>query len=193
VSTIKFVALGEGGVGKTCILNQWLHGEFNPNTPPTIGVGSSTVQLMVDGIVYTLSIWDTAGTPQFRQLLPLYFQDASIAALVFDLTRRSTFDELPAWHAFIVEQTTPTILIVGNKLDAVDEREIDEEVARELAGRLKCRYVEVSAKTNQGMGEFARVAVECTRDHCTKILLQGSSALPPVAVDTKPTKSGCCQ
>lgn len=70
-------------------------------TAPTIGPGLSTVPLMVDGNVQTFNIWDTAGTPQFRSVVPMYCRQAAIAVIVFDLTQPGTFDAVRTWYDFV--------------------------------------------------------------------------------------------
>lgn len=69
-------------------LTQWVRGEFSFDTSPTISAGYSVVQMLIDGIVHTVNVWDTAGTPQLRALVPMYCRDSDIAAVVFDLTQK---------------------------------------------------------------------------------------------------------
>jgi small GTP-binding protein len=156
----KLIVVGEANVGKTSILQQWLNGTFTHNTAPTIGAGLSTVQLLVHGSPQTFNIWDTAGTPEFRSVVPMYCRQAALAVIVFDLTVAGTFQKCAAWHDFVKETAEPGFLLVGNKLDLGDLREVDFDEAQELARALGCRYVEVSACTRQGIGDFEEAVRE---------------------------------
>jgi small GTP-binding protein len=185
-STLKLIILGESGVGKTSILNQWLHGTFSDQTPPTIAAGLSPIQLLVDGSVQSFHIWDTAGTPQYRSVVPMYCRGASIAIIVFDLTQQSTFDAVEGWHAFVREQADPVVLLVGNKVDA--ERQVDIAAAQDVAARLGCSYLEVSAKTNEGMVLFGKAVVNATREFKARLIVRNPSAWASAA---KPVERQC--
>jgi small GTP-binding protein len=163
-SAIKLIVLGEAGVGKTSVLNQWLHGNFSDETQPTIAAGLSPMQLMIDGAIHTFHVWDTAGTPQFRSVVPMYCRQAAIAVLVFDLTQPWTFEAVPEWHSFVLETAQPLFVLVGNKVDVSEGRMVDELAPAELAQKLGLRYVEGSAKTGEGMRAFGRAVVESARE-----------------------------
>jgi Rab family protein len=179
----KLIILGEANVGKTSILDQWLNGTFSEDTAPTIGAGVTTVPLMLDGTVMTFKIWDTAGTEQFRSVIPQYCRSAAIAILVFDLTQVQTFDAVKDWHKFVLESADPIILLVGNKLDLVDDRVVDHEKGLDVAGQLGCGYVEMSAKTRQGIDEFIHAVMDCARTSMGKTVIHtpNQPALVPAA------------
>jgi small GTP-binding protein len=185
----KLIVVGEANVGKTSILEQWLHGTFTQETAPTIGAGLSTVPLMVDGNVQTFNIWDTAGTPQFRSVVPMYCRQAAIAVIVFDLTNPVTFDAVRTWHDFVRETADPVFLLVGNKLDLKDGREVEPEGAKELADNLQCQYVEMSACTREGIEEFQRAVLECAKQSLSKIVYRAPSA---ISTDAPKGESQCC-
>jgi small GTP-binding protein len=188
---IKLIVLGEAGVGKTSILNQWLHGNFSEETQPTIAAGLSPRQLMIDGVIHTFHVWDTAGTPQFRSVVPMYCRQAAIAVIVFDLTQSWTFDAVPEWHSFVLDTAQPVFLLVGNKVDLADARAVDDLAPPELADRLSFRYAEVSAKTGEGMRAFGRAVIECAREFQSKAVLKTEPNEPqPVSREEDP--DGCC-
>jgi small GTP-binding protein len=188
-STLKLIALGEAGVGKTSILNQWLHGTFSDETPPTIAAGLSPVQLLVDDSVQSFHIWDTAGTPQYRSVVPMYCRAASIAIIVFDVTQESTFLTVDGWYAFVKEQADPVILLVGNKIDAVDRREVDIARAQDTASRFGCAYLEVSAKTNEGISVFGKAVVNAAREFKARLVMRSPGG--PQALRPKPVERQC--
>jgi small GTP-binding protein len=182
----KLIILGEAGVGKTSILNQWLNGTFTEDTAPTIGAGVSTVPLMIDGIVMTFKIWDTAGTEQFRSVIPMYCRRAAIAILVFDLTQPQTLNAIDDWYKFLRGSADPVILLVGNKLDLVDSRAIDHENAVEIAQKLECEYVEMSACTREGIDEFIRGVMDCARASQGKSCVNTPNQIDPATPSQKP-------
>jgi Rab family protein len=184
----KLIVLGEANVGKTSILDQWLNGTFNEDTAPTIGAELATVPLMVDGTVMTFRIWDTAGTEQFRSVIPIYCRSAAIAVLVFDLTQSATFEAIPDWQKFVRETADPVLLLVGNKLDLKDGRVVDHDIAADLAKRLECEYVEMSACTREGFDEFVRAVMDCARNSLGKLCV---NAPPPADAVSAPEKPGC--
>jgi small GTP-binding protein len=174
----KLIVLGEVNVGKTSILE------------PTIGAGLSTVPLMVDGTVQTFNIWDTAGTPQFRSVVPMYCRQAAIAVIVFDLTQAGTFDAVRTWYDFVRETADPIFLLIGNKLDLKDDREVDRDAAKELAANFQCGYVEMSACTREGIEEFQGAILECARQSLSKLVYRAPSAA--AVGQAKPKEDGCC-
>jgi small GTP-binding protein len=161
--SLKAIIIGEANVGKTSILSQWLHGTFTDETAPTIAAGLSPVQIMVDGAVHLFHIWDTAGTPQFRSVVPMYCRQAALAIIVFDLTQQSSFDKVAEWHSFVKEHAEPMFILVGNKLDLDEARQVDADLAEELAGKIGCKYIEMSARTKEGINLFARAVIDCAR------------------------------
>jgi small GTP-binding protein len=182
----KVIVLGEANVGKTSILEQWLHGSFTQDTTPTIGAGLSTVPLMIDGSIQNFNIWDTAGTTQFRSVVPMYCRQAAIAIIVFDLTLPWTFDQVSTWHDFVRETADPVFLLVGNKLDLKDEREVDREAAKELADSLQCEYVEMSACTREGIEDFQAAVLDCAKTSLARMVYRApGSAVEPVRADAQ--------
>jgi GTPase SAR1 family protein len=112
----------------------------------------------------------------------MYCRSASIAIIVFDLTNSVTFDRVEEWYDFVRETAHPMFIIAGNKLDLEPERSVDEQTATDLASRIGCRYVEVSARTGEGMNAFGRAIVECAREFISHQVLgaQAQVAQRPV-------------
>jgi small GTP-binding protein len=182
----KLIVLGEANVGKTSILDQWLHGSFTQDTTPTIGAGLSTVPLMIGRSVQNFNIWDTAGTPQFRSVVPMYCRQAAVAIIVFDLTQPSTFEQVSRWHEFVRETADPVFLLVGNKLDLKDEREVDLDVAKDLAKSLQCEYVEMSACTREGIEDFQAAVLNCATASLSRMVYHApGDAAEPIQANSK--------
>jgi small GTP-binding protein len=146
--TFKIVIVGSSGVGKTAILSRLINKMFKEESQTTVGVEFKSYPLQADGENVKLQIWDTAGQDRFRSVSKAYFRGAVGALLVFDITQRSSFDELSQWMSDLNSLCAPNayILLVGNKSDLADERSVAETDARETARRYNLEYIETSAK-----------------------------------------------
>nr|XP_016492583.1 PREDICTED: ras-related protein Rab-2A-like [Nicotiana tabacum] len=94
---MKFIIVGETGVGKTCIMNQFTEKRFDPVYDVTIGAGYGSRIITVHKKQIKLQIWDTAGQEKFRSITRAYYRDAAGALLVYDVTKRHTFERLSSW------------------------------------------------------------------------------------------------
>uniref|UniRef100_A0A7S1M4V2 Uncharacterized protein n=1 Tax=Neobodo designis TaxID=312471 RepID=A0A7S1M4V2_NEODS len=148
--TAKIVLLGETAVGKSSVAARFVRDEFAQNHESTIGAAflSHTVQLN-EGLV-KLEIWDTAGQESFRSITRSYYRGATGTLLVFDVTRRETFEHVASWlHDAQEHSNLPmAILLIGNKSDLADQREVSAEEAASFAHEKGLAYLETSAKTS---------------------------------------------
>jgi small GTP-binding protein len=160
-NSYKIVVVGSSGVGKTAIVNQLVNKTFKEEGQPTIGVEFKSVAIQAEGENLKLQIWDTAGQERFRSVSKAYFRNAIGAVLVFDLTQKSTFDDVNSWLNDLNSLCAPNayIVLVGNKSDLKEDRAVSEAEANEASRRYNLEYVETSAKDGSGIGEtFARLA-----------------------------------
>jgi small GTP-binding protein len=159
-NSFKIVVVGASGVGKTAIVSQLVNKTFKEVGAPTIGVEFKSYGLQADGENIKLQIWDTAGQERFRSVSKAYFRNAVGAVLVFDLTQKSSFDELNVWINDLNSLCAPNafIILVGNKSDLPDDRAVTETDAQETAKRYNLEYLETSAKTGDNISEaFVRL------------------------------------
>jgi small GTP-binding protein len=166
MTNFKIVVVGSSGVGKTSLVEHLISGSFHEETQPTIGVQFKTFSLTVDNEAINLQIWDTAGQERFKAVSKAYFRNAIGGILVFDLTNRLSFDDLNSWINDLNTLCAPNahIILVGNKTDLVDSREIVESEALAFAQRYNLAYLETSAKSGNNVAEaFARLATEIFR------------------------------
>ena len=132
---LKIVILGDSGVGKTTLLQQYVHNKANANTKPTIGADFSKKEIQVDGQVVTLQIWDTAGQEKFQSLGFAFYRGADCCALCYDLTNPNSFEALDKWKEGFIENAGPDdpktfpFVLIGNKLDMEGERKVGKEKA----------------------------------------------------------------
>jgi len=162
--------VGEPNVGKSSIIRQLLLGEFDENYRATAGVDLSAVALNVDPFTpVILTIIDLGGQEDFGALRTQYYRGAHYSVLVYDISRRDTFECLPTWYAGILQNigasgsskdTLPGILI-GNKCDLESEREVNSKDGRLYADLIGWQFFESSAKTGENLKEiFTRISKE---------------------------------
>ena len=157
VLVLKLVVAGEGGVGKTCLVERFCYGKYSDQRA-TIGTGFGAKVLNVNGQKIKLQIWDFGGEKQFRVLLPNFARGAAGALLCFDMTRYSTFMQLEEWHDILRGSTDNIpIILVGTKLDLRSERVVTADVARDyVQKRTLGGFIETSSKENVNVYESFR-------------------------------------
>ena len=142
--------LGESGVGKTCILERYLFNSFDENNIPTRTAGFHPKSIISHNGKNEIEfrIWDTAGQEVYRSLTSFYYKDANAAIIVYDVTKRKTFDEVQFWISEVKEkgQNDCLILLVGNKCDCIQNIVVEESDIRELAKKNNIEFMIVSAK-----------------------------------------------
>lgn len=180
---IKFLTLGDSGVGKTSFLYQFTEGVFNARFISTVGIDFREKRIVFrsknpDGLQgrsqrIHLQLWDTAGQERFRSLTTAFFRDSMGFLLLFDLTNEQSFLSIRSWleqlktHAYT---ENPDIILCGNKADLDDQRVVTEQQAKETASRYGLVYVETSAATGQNVA----LAVEMLLD---KIMIRMDQAV----------------
>merc|ERR1712047_86925 len=151
----KFLVIGSAGTGKSCLLHQFIEGQFKEDSAHTIGVEFGSKIIEVSGQKIKLQIWDTAGQERFRAVTRSYYRGAAGALMVYDVTRRSTYNHLSSWLTDARNLTNPNtvIFLIGNKCDLEAQRDVTYEEARQFAEENGLMFVESSAKTGDGVEE----------------------------------------
>eukprot|EP01111_Echinosteliopsis_oligospora_P015444 TRINITY_DN611_c0_g1_i1.p1 TRINITY_DN611_c0_g1~~TRINITY_DN611_c0_g1_i1.p1 ORF type:complete len:205 (-),score=56.15 TRINITY_DN611_c0_g1_i1:54-668(-) len=150
---LKLLMIGDSDVGKSSILLRFTEDEYNDDQPCTIGVDFKIKMVEYGGKKVNLTIWDTAGQEKFRSLTSSYYRGTQGIILVYDVTRRESFNNLEIWLNEIETYTTsPDVvkLLVGNKIDK-ENREVTKEEAAEFARSKAMLALECSAKTRIGI------------------------------------------
>ncbi|CAI2379486.1 unnamed protein product [Moneuplotes crassus] len=144
----KVVFLGDQSVGKTSIILRFMHDTFDSQYQATIGIDFLSKTMMVDDKMVRLQLWDTAGQERFKSLIPSYIQDSSFAIVCFDITSKASFENVKTWveDARNIRGDDVSIIVVGNKIDLADQREVYTEEGSKLALELGVEFIEVSAK-----------------------------------------------
>ncbi|KAL1821364.1 hypothetical protein DCAR_0417783 [Daucus carota subsp. sativus] len=143
----KLVIIGDSGVGKSNLLSRFTRNEFNLESKSTIGVEFATKTLDFDSKVIKAQIWDTAGQERYRAITSAYYRGAVGALLVYDVTRRNSFENVERWLKELRDHTDQNIVVmlVGNKSDLRHLVAVSTEDAKDLAERESLYFMETSA------------------------------------------------
>ena len=154
---IKILTLGDASVGKSSIVLRYSENKFNEAWLSTIGVDSKRKIVKIKGETVKVSIWDTAGQEKFQNIVKQYYNGANGVLLIFDITNKKSFDKINFWYKDLKQSVNIDevfVCLVGNKIDLEDIRVISKEEAEEYAKENNMYYLEVSAKTGEGIKEL---------------------------------------
>ena len=159
IKKLSLVVIGDTGVGKSCLLLQFVDRRFSSVHDLTIGVDFGSRIIDIGNEKIKLQIWDTAGQESFRSIARSYYRDAAGCLLVFDVTRKESFAHLEKWLQETRQFANPNIAItiVGNKADLSAKRVVRYEEAKNFATEMGLTYVEASAKSADGVDEAFRI------------------------------------
>jgi len=151
----KYIIIGDTGVGKSCLLLQFTDKRFQPVHDLTIGVEFGARMVTIDSRQIKLQIWDTAGQESFRSITRSYYRGAAGALLVYDITRRETFNHLTRWleEARQNANQSMVIMLIGNKSDLDHRRQVSKEEGEKFAAEHGLIFLETSAKTAANVEE----------------------------------------
>ena len=122
--TKKIVLLGDSGVGKTSLCLNYIKNDLGNYTEPTIGAAFYSVLVETGCDSYKLDIWDTAGQEKFRSLTTMYYRNASVVIVVYDIVSVGSFDNAKKWIREVRQMIypEPVIILVGNKYDLITDK-----------------------------------------------------------------------
>ncbi|PIN01160.1 GTPase Rab11/YPT3, small G protein superfamily [Handroanthus impetiginosus] len=143
----KIVLIGDSAVGKSNLLARFARDEFYPNSKSTIGVEFQTQKMEINGKEVKAQIWDTAGQERFRAVTSAYYRGAVGALLVYDISRRQTFESIGRWLNELQTHSDMNVvtILVGNKTDLKDAREVTTAEGKALAETQGLFFIETSA------------------------------------------------
>eukprot|EP00924_Labyrinthula_sp_SR-Ha-C_P003912 maker-scaffold_3-snap-gene-8.48-mRNA-1 protein AED:0.01 eAED:0.01 QI:333/1/1/1/1/1/2/263/220 len=153
---LKLLTIGDSGVGKTCLLLRYTNDVFSPTFITTIGIDFKVKNIQINDKRIKLQIWDTAGQERFRTITTSYFRGAQGVLLVYDVSDRSSFENVRNWISQINEHGEFGVdrILVANKVDvAAEGRVVSEKEGMDLAKEFNVPYVETSAKEGKGVNE----------------------------------------
>ena len=198
--TCQILLIGDSLVGKTCLIQRYANGIFKEDYITTVGLDYYTKQEMINNLNVSVKLWDTAGQERFKALTPSFFRNAEGVVIAYDVTNSESFDNLKFWISSIKTNLFEKnifipIIIIGNKIDLEDMRDISKDVASAFAKENNFKYFETSAKTGEGVDEAFRDLVNqilANSDKNEEATIERKS----VKIEEKKTenqkKKGCC-
>ena len=151
----KLIIVGDTNVGKTNIMSKYIRDQFNINSKSTIGVEFGTKILTIDNKRIKAQIWDTAGQERYKSITSAYYKGAKGAFIVYDITNKFTFDSVDKWiqdlHSY--GDKNMILLLIGNKSDLEDKRQITKEIGEEKAKSFSLGFIETSALSGDNIDQ----------------------------------------
>ena len=160
--SFKYIVIGNAAVGKSNIISRYTKGQFFENYQMTINLEYSSKDIKIKDKTYRVSLWDTAGQEEFRSISRGYYKSAVCGLVVYDITNRDSFNNLSSW----VEECrnngpkTISLVLVGNKTDLENKRQVTYEEGEEFANRNNMQFFETSALNGNGIDKLFNDSVE---------------------------------
>eukprot|EP00730_Choanoeca_flexa_P012811 TRINITY_DN4640_c0_g1_i1.p1 TRINITY_DN4640_c0_g1~~TRINITY_DN4640_c0_g1_i1.p1 ORF type:complete len:236 (+),score=32.19 TRINITY_DN4640_c0_g1_i1:325-1032(+) len=153
---LKLCLLGDAGCGKSSIAQQFVHGHCPTVLEPTIGASFLTKTIDVDDKQIKFALWDTAGQEKYRGLAPMYYRGAAAAVIVYDITRRNTFEHVRSWVSELSSMGPAGVMlaIAGNKADLETQRQVTLKEGQDYANSVGALFIETSALKAKGVGQL---------------------------------------
>ena len=200
----KILILGDSFVGKTNILKRFIHNEFDSTTKETVGVEFDSKNYNFGEKTIKAQIWDTAGQERYRSVTKAYYKGAKGALLVYDISRRITFENIDNWLIDLRTNGDKDILIIliGNKSDLNSKREVSKDEAENKAEQYNIAFLETSAKNGDNIDKaFSELVEQVYNANKTSIekndvKVEGNNedgiSLQKDDVDEQKKNKGCC-
>mmetsp|Transcript_7836 Transcript_7836/g.23667 ORF Transcript_7836/g.23667 Transcript_7836/m.23667 type:complete len:209 (+) Transcript_7836:244-870(+) len=199
----KIVIVGDSGVGKSNLLTRFTRDAFNYDSRTTIGVEFATSIIKIDGKSIKAQIWDTAGQERYRAITKAYYRGAYGALILYDISKRATFESVERWLAELKENsdTNMVIMLVGNKCDLGHSRAVSTEEGAAFASRHSLSFIETSALDATNVTEaFTQILTEIYRQTGNKTMDDNKTEKPMLGESIKITdpskdsskKKSCC-
>jgi len=198
-SLLKVIILGESGVGKTSLMNQFVNKKFNNQYKATIGADFLTKEVMVDDRLATMQIWDTAGQERFQSLGVAFYRGADCCVLVCDVTSASSFKALDSWRDEFLIQASPRdpdnfpFVVLGNKIDLENRVVSAKRIQGWCQQKNNIPYFETSAKEAVNVEQaFQTIAKNALLQDEEAELLNDFPAHINLTNDTRSTRQDSC-
>ncbi|KAG5509507.1 hypothetical protein JKF63_06212 [Porcisia hertigi] len=176
VRKFKLVLLGESGVGKSSVVQRLMKNVFSEKLNSTVGASFFRYACDVtDGTTIHFDIWDTAGQERFKSLAAMYYRGAAAALVLFDIISTDTFEKARYWiHELRLNSPETIIMLVGNKKDLEEERQVSFSEAQQCAAAMGAMYCETSARSGDGVQDaFHTIATKLVETNSTANVREG--------------------
>jgi small GTP-binding protein len=166
---LKICLLGDAGVGKTSLVYRFIENKFRENYKSTLGVNLLKKDLTFDkygGV--SAQIWDLGGQESFKSLRKLYLEGANGALIIFDTTKRKTFEKVNEWaQSFRESRGNRPLLLIGNKIDLAESQKVDQNEAKDYANKNSMNFLLTSAKTGENVEVAFKDLIKTVLDEVT--------------------------
>lgn len=149
MSKVKLIFVGEGGVGKTCLISQYMENKFNEEHAMTVGRDKSLKEIEINGKTINLEIWDTPGQEKFNSASKMFMKNTKIALIVYSIIDKNSFEKLDKWIKIVKEVNKNEEIIFGiaaNKSDMFEKQEVSKEDGEGYVKDKNILFFETSAK-----------------------------------------------
>ena len=159
---VKVIIIGDSGVGKTNIMSKFLKNKFMEESKATVGVEFGSKLFDLNGHKIKAQIWDTAGQEKYKSITGAYFKGSKGALVVYDITQKSTYESLEKWVNDLKSAGDPkiTIILIGNKSDLEENRQVSKEQGEEKAKSFGCAFLETSALSGDNIDKAFNMMVK---------------------------------
>ena len=197
----KLIIVGDSNVGKTNIMSKYIHNKFNYTSKATIGVEFGTKIVTIDNKKIKAQIWDTAGQERYKSITSAYYKGAKGALIVYDITNKSTFESVDKWVQDLNSygDKNLTLLLVGNKSDLEDKRQIVKEDGEEKAKSFNLGFIETSACSGDNIDQAFDIMLKevlkkyvVENDINDELEASGGKNIELDKKDNKTKKKKCC-
>ena len=192
---IKIMVIGEIRVGKTSLIKKYTLKTFGGQYLTTVGIDFQEKILDIDGKKVKIQIWDTAGEERFRNIAKNYFIHANGFLIIYDISCKESFEKVKFWYDQIQSNAPEDIkyIIVGNKCDLEENREVKREEGINLSKEYKCNFFETSAKDGINVNEiFQTLADDIMKDLKKNSGIANGKSSQVLKKSSKQKKKGCC-
>ena len=196
----KVVLVGDSFVGKTNIMSKYLKNEFHEDSKATVGVEFGSRQFNIEGHVVKAQIWDTAGQERYKAVTSAYYKGAKGAFIVYDITRKDSFENVSKWADQLKSTADKnlTIIIIGNKTDLEDQRQVTSEEGQNKANSLESAFIETSAASGSNLDKAFEMMINEVYKKChEEMLAEGDVEIEGgeeinLAKSPENSKKACC-
>jgi len=188
---LKVIILGDSGVGKTSLMNQYVNKKFSNQYKATIGADFLTKEVLVDDRLVTMQIWDTAGQERFQSLGVAFYRGADCCVLVYDVNSPRSFETLESWRDEFLVQASPRdsenfpFVVLGNKIDLEEgKRMVSQKRSMSWCqAKGNIPYFETSAKEAINVDQAFQTIAKNALQQETEVELYSDFPDPPLKID----------
>ena len=187
----KILVIGDGAVGKSCIIRRYVDNEFESTHLQTVGLDFKLKNIQLDdGNSLKAQIWDTAGQERFHSITRNYFKNAHGIILIYDVTLIESFHNVKNWIKQIKKEASDkvSIILVGNKIDMENERVVSNEEGEKIADEYGLKFFECSAKTGVNIEQIFKEVAKKILENFSNVEEKDTTKLK----NKKNQKKGCC-